>query len=169
MNVIELTQHNGKKVGVPSIAAVLIFSMEKTPDPTMPEAKTMIRYSIDGQVARHAFVKDTYKQCLSSFPLGYGGQAWAHITDVVGNDQVILNKSAAAYEELDDENTFRVIFAIPTGPIELSLKATYEEVRDMLRPEPPVIQVPPAQEVGASGKKVKRPKKPKTEPRPAAH
>jgi hypothetical protein len=167
-SVVELTLHNGRQVGIPAMSVVLIFNMEKAPDPQAPKAKTLIRYTIDGQSAKHAMVRDSYKHCLSSFPLAIGQQAWAHLTDTKGNDQVIVHKSAAAYEQQEAEDEFVVTFAVPTGPIDLSLRTTIKEVRDMLRPATPVPGAPAepkAPEAPRAGKAAPAaPRKPRTKP-----
>lgn len=157
-SVVQLMLHNGKRVGIPPGSALLIFNMEKAPDPQAPQAKTLVRYTIDGQTARHALVRDSYKHCLSSFPLAIGGQPWAHLTDAKGNDQVIIHKSAAAYEEAEEDGVFNVVFAVPTGPIELAIQADIDEVEGLLRAAPPTP--PAAPEAAAQPAPVKKPAAP---------
>lgn len=137
----ELTLHNGRRVGIPAGSGILVVSLEHDPAPVNEKAKTLVRYSIDGQTPKHAEVRDTFKQVLSKFPLSLGGQAWAHLTNKVGDDVAIIHKTAAGYEETED-GVFRVIFAVPTGPIELDLKAAIEDVQDLLRPDPPAAPAP---------------------------
>lgn len=173
MSVVELTRHDGRAIGIPVGRAILIFNLENTPDPNFPKALTMIRYTVDGQQPKHAFVRDAYKHVLSCFPLAIGGHGWAHLTDFKGNDQAIMNKTGVGFEETAD-GEFTVIFGVPTGPIELLIKADIEEVRKLMQPEEPVPPaaasaegpVPPPAGTAAPAKKPAGPK-PTRRPRAA--
>lgn len=148
MRLVELTLHDKRRTGIQGDAALLVMDLSKVPDREHPGAVTMVRY-LAPNGARHAFVRDSYRHVLSCFPMPFGGPGWAHLTTKEGADFVIAKQSISAFEELENGEGFGVTFNIPTGPIEIPIKATIKEVRALLAAdseEPPTpSESPPAE------------------------
>jgi hypothetical protein len=131
VSVIELTLHDKRRTGIPADAALLIMDLGKVPDEKYPAAKTMVRY-LAPNGAKHAFLRDNYRHVMSCFPMPFGGPGWTHLTNKEGAHFVIAKDSVTAFEELEGGDGFDVTFNIPTGPLEIPIKATIEEVRVLL-------------------------------------
>lgn len=148
MSLVELTLHDKRRTGIPSDSALLVMDLAKVPDPNYPAAKTMVRY-LAPNGAKHAFLKDGYRHVLSCFPMPFGGPGWAHLTNKHGADFVIAKNSVTAFEELEGGEGFDVTFEIPTGPVEVPIRATIKEVRALLSER---SEAPPTEEAGAPAK-----------------
>lgn len=133
MSVVSLTLHDGRAVGIPAGAALIIVDFAKAPPEESPKGKTLIRYTL-GAGARSAFVRDAYKAVLGRFPLPCGGSGWAHLTDTEGRDLVVAQGCAAAYEQLESGAGFAVTFMIPTGPVELAIKGELADIQALAPP-----------------------------------
>lgn len=125
--IAEFTSADGKRVGIPTFAAVTIMDVTKseTIEGQPKEAKTLLRYII-GNGSRIAWLRDTFKHVLSALPFSARG-AWAHCTDDKGNDLVVPQNSIAAFEEIDDD-TFFVTLDVPGGIIGARLRTSYDDM-----------------------------------------
>lgn len=148
MSLVEFTLHDKRRTGIPADAALLVMDLAKVPDEKFPAAKTMIRY-LAPNGAKHAFVRDSYRHVLSCFAMPFGGPGWAHLTTKEGADFVISKHSVTAYEELEGGAGFDVTFNIPTGPLEIPIRASIKEVRALLADKgeaPPTPDASPAEQ-----------------------
>lgn len=123
--IAQFTTAEGRRLGIPSLAALIVFDVS-APAPDRPEgASTLVRYSV-GQQQRIAWLRDPFKHVLSCLPMSAQGP-WAHVTDVAGADLVFARQSMTGYEEVDDD-VFRVTLDGGGVPIEVMLRTSFEDL-----------------------------------------
>lgn len=131
MRHAELTTHDGRKVGIPRDAALLIMASKGVED--HPKAKALIRFSIGFGQYHSVFVRDAYKHLLGLFPTARGGAPWAHATSKEGLDLVFPQNTISYWEELADKGGTRVILMVEDQQVVLDLKDSVSQVRSWLQ------------------------------------
>lgn len=131
MNLIELTLADGRRIGLPPLAAVIIADLGKDDE---EKAATLIRWHIAGQGAQIAKVKDSFRQVVNLFPKSSGGLGWTHAEDVHGFGIAFPEGTIASYEEKpgDQPKVFSLTLGCATGPISIEIRASYDDVQAML-------------------------------------
>lgn len=127
-HIAQFTTAGGMHVGIPTVGAIIVLEAVVSPLPDQPDgAKTLVRYLIAGEAgARLAWLRDPYKHVVSKLPVSACG-SWAHMTDALGNGLMFPQKSVCAYEQRSEEMIV-VTIDVPTGPIDLALHATLEDL-----------------------------------------
>lgn len=148
----ELTQDDGRRIGVPAGGALVIIG-HKEPPPENPKAKCTIRWFTPGaQGAYHSYVRDDLRHVRNLFPVAYQGLGWSEVEDSVGNTVLIPEGTAnGGFQETGDD-LFKITLTIPTGPVSFVIKAKYEDVRKLAGLEGPAprrpTEVKPAADAG---------------------
>ncbi len=143
-SLAELTQDDGRRIGIPKGAAILIIS-QKEPDPERPKSKAMIRWCVNEAAGpQHSFVRDDLRQVRNLFPKAYAGLGWVEVESPEGDTVLIPEGTATGgYREVDDD-LFELTLNVPTGPVTIRVKASFEQVRELvgLKAEP---EAPPTE------------------------
>lgn len=135
-DLVELTLHDNRRVGIPRGTVILLLDVSKAEHAEAPKAKTLIRYTL-GFGGKIAWVRDAYDQVLNLFPTAVDGLGWAHARNTDGAALAFPSGSIVAYEELEPKGTFEVTLDVPTGPISVSVQASFEEVKSMMGEKAP--------------------------------
>lgn len=127
-NVAQFTTANGMHVGIPTLGAIIVLDTVVSPLEDQPEdARTLVRFLVaGGPGARLVWLKDPFKHVLSKLPVSVVGP-WAHMTDTAGNGLVFPQGSVCAYEQTQDDQIV-VTLDVPTGPIDVVLRATLDDL-----------------------------------------
>lgn len=126
MNLAQLTQHDGKRLGIPAGTAVMIVGF-RTPPEDMPKAKSMLRW-VSGQGAVHSFLREELKQLRNLMPVAHQGLGWQELEDEEGNVVLIPQGSATGGYIEKEDGVFHITLDIVTGPVTLPIRIEFNEL-----------------------------------------
>jgi hypothetical protein len=130
---IQLTQHDGKRLGLPPFCAMMIAQMTEAARNAAKaaEAKTLIVADLGLQQRLQIMVRDEFRQVLNLFPIAHGGRPWQQVLDGEKMSVAFPKGSIAAWQELR-EDVFALTIDISGTTLTTQFMGTFEELEQLL-------------------------------------
>jgi hypothetical protein len=134
---VQLTQHDGKRIGLPPMCALMICQMTDAARDAVkaPEAKTVIVADIGMGQRLQVAVRDDFRQVLNLFPIARSGRGWQQVVDGEDMSVAFPKGTVSAYQELR-EDLFALTLDVDGTVLTTQMKGGFEELEQLLEDSP---------------------------------